>query len=43
LSRCIARGAWITHFEQLQQLRGMDNFLRDIAAEIKELHRLTVV
>ena len=30
--RWYARGAWITYFEQLQQLRGMENLLMDIAA-----------
>jgi uroporphyrinogen decarboxylase len=29
--RWYARGAWITYFEQLQQLRGMQNFLMDLA------------
>jgi uroporphyrinogen decarboxylase len=38
--RWYARGAWITYFEQMQQLRGMENFLADIAAEPKELYRL---
>jgi len=32
-----ARGAWITYFEQMQQLRGMENFLADIALESNEL------
>jgi hypothetical protein len=32
-----ARGAWITYFEQMQQLRGMENFLADIALETNEL------
>lgn len=32
-----ARGAWITYFEQMQQLRGMENFLADIALETREL------
>jgi hypothetical protein len=32
-----ARGAWITYFEQMQQLRGMENFLADIALETTEL------
>ena len=31
------RGAWITYFEQMQQLRGMENFFMDIAYESKEL------
>ena len=34
--RWYARGAWITYFEQLQQLRGMENLLIDIATEPKE-------
>jgi len=38
--RWYARGAWITYFEQLQQLRGMENFLMDIAAESKAFYRL---
>jgi uroporphyrinogen decarboxylase len=38
--RWYARGAWITYFEQLQQLRGMENFMMDIAAESKEFYRL---
>ena len=32
-----ARGGWITYFEQMQQLRGMENFLADIALETSEL------
>jgi uroporphyrinogen decarboxylase len=32
-----ARGAWITFFEQMQQLRGMENFFMDIAYESKDL------
>ncbi len=35
-----ARGAWITFFEELQQLRGMENLLMDLAYESKELFRL---
>ncbi|MGA9118387.1 MAG: uroporphyrinogen decarboxylase family protein [Bacteroidota bacterium] len=35
-----ARGAWITTFEQMQQLRGMENLLIDIAFDSKEIHRL---
>lgn len=35
-----ARGAWITYFEQLQQLRGMEDFLMDIVGESKEFCRL---
>jgi len=38
--RWYARGAWITLFEQLQQLRGMENFLADIATESKAFYRL---
>jgi uroporphyrinogen decarboxylase len=29
--RWYARGGWITYFEQLQQLRGMENLMEDIA------------
>lgn len=38
--RWYARGAWITFFEQLQQLRGMENFLVDIVTEPPEFYRL---
>lgn len=38
--RWYARGAWITYFEQLQQLRGMENFLMDLAAPTQEVERL---
>jgi uroporphyrinogen decarboxylase len=38
--RWYARGAWITYFEQMQQLRGMENFLMDIAGESAEFYRL---
>jgi len=38
--RWYARGAWIAFFEQLQQLRGMENFMVDIATESKEFYRL---
>ena len=38
--RWYARGAWITFFEQLQQLRGMENFMMDIATESKPFYRL---
>jgi len=38
--RWYARGAWITYFEQLQQLRGMQNFLMDIATQSREFYRL---
>jgi len=34
------RGAWITFFEQMQQLRGMENLLVDLAFESKEVYRL---
>jgi hypothetical protein len=39
-SRWYARGAWITFFEQLQQLRGMENLLVDIVSESPGLYRL---
>lgn len=35
-----ARGGWITFFEQIQQLRGMENMLMDIAYQSKEIYRL---
>jgi hypothetical protein len=38
--RWYARGAWITYFEQLQQLRGMENLLMDIAEESQAFYRL---
>jgi uroporphyrinogen decarboxylase len=38
--RWYARGAWITFFEQLQQLRGMENFMMDLATEPPQLERL---
>jgi uroporphyrinogen decarboxylase len=38
--RWYARGAWFTYFEQLQQLRGMENFMMDMAVESKEFYRL---
>jgi len=38
--RWYARGAWITFFEQLQQLRGMENLMMDIATESKGFYRL---
>jgi uroporphyrinogen decarboxylase len=31
--RWYARGAWITYFEELQQLRGMENLLMDVATQ----------
>jgi len=38
--RWYARGAWITYFEQLQQLRGMENLLMDLANGSRQFHRL---
>jgi uroporphyrinogen decarboxylase len=38
--RWYARGAWITYFEQLQQLRGMQNTMMDLAARPPGLERL---
>jgi uroporphyrinogen decarboxylase len=38
--RWYARGGWITFFEQLQQLRGMENFLVDLALAPAALERL---
>jgi hypothetical protein len=38
--RWYARGAWITYFEQLQQLVGMENFLMALALEPPELEQL---
>jgi uroporphyrinogen decarboxylase len=38
--RWYARGGWFTYFEQLQQLRGMENLLLDIAGETAEFGRL---
>jgi uroporphyrinogen-III decarboxylase len=38
--RWYARGGWITYFEQLQQLRGMENFMMDLAGEPAALGRL---
>ena len=35
-----ARGAWITFFEEMQQLRGMENLMVDLAFESKEVYRL---
>jgi uroporphyrinogen decarboxylase len=35
-----ARGAWITFFEQLQQLHGFENVLLDLADDRKEIYRL---
>jgi len=38
--RWYARGAWITYFEQLQQLRGMANLMMDLASPSAGLERL---
>jgi len=38
--RWYARGGWFTYFEQLQQLRGMENALLDIAFEPRNFGRL---
>jgi len=35
-----ARGAWIVFFEQMQQLRSMENLLIDLAEESREVYRL---
>jgi len=35
-----ARGGWITFFEQMQQLRGMENLFVDLVQPSRELHRL---
>ena len=35
-----ARGAWITFFEEMQQLRGMENLLMDLAYRSKEIYCL---
>jgi len=35
--RWYPRGAWIVYFEQMQQLRGMEQFLMDIAYESEDL------
>jgi len=35
-----ARGAWITFFEQMQQLRGMENLMMDLAEGSREVYRL---
>jgi len=34
------RGAWITFFEQMQQLRGMEALLMDFALDSREVYRL---
>jgi hypothetical protein len=38
--RWYARGGWITLFEQLQQLRGMENLLMDVASEPPGFYQL---
>ncbi|HTO21805.1 MAG TPA: uroporphyrinogen decarboxylase family protein [Spirochaetia bacterium] len=38
--RWYARGGWITFFEQMQQLRGMENLLMDLAEGTREVYRL---
>ena len=38
--RWYARGGWIIYFEQLQQLRGMENLLMDVASESRPFLRL---
>jgi hypothetical protein len=38
--RWYARGAWITYWEQLQQLRGFENVLMDLVSAPPELERL---
>jgi uroporphyrinogen decarboxylase len=38
--RWYARGGWFTYFEQLQQLRGMESFMMDLAAETPAVLRL---
>jgi hypothetical protein len=38
--RWYARGAWITYFEQMQQLCGMENFLMSVATESRGFYRL---
>jgi len=35
-----ARGGWITFFEEMQQLRGMENLMMDLAYGSKEAYRL---
>jgi uroporphyrinogen decarboxylase len=35
-----ARGGWLTFFEQLQQLRGMENLLMDLAEGSNEVYKL---
>ena len=38
--RWYARGGWFTYFEQLQQLRGMENLMVDLASETPEFGKL---
>ena len=38
--RWYSRGGWFTYFEQLQQLRGMENLLLDIASQPRNFGRL---
>jgi hypothetical protein len=38
--RWYAWGGWVTFYEQLQQLRGMEKLLMDIAGESGEFYRL---
>lgn len=38
--RWYARGGWFTYFEQLQQLRGMESVMMDLAAQTADLCRL---
>ncbi len=35
-----ARGAWITFFEEMQQLRGMESLFMDLAYKSREVYRL---
>jgi uroporphyrinogen decarboxylase len=35
-----ARGAWLTFFEQMQQLRGMENLMMDLAEGSREIFQL---
>ena len=35
-----ARGGWITFFEEMQQLRGMENLFMDLAYKNREVYRL---
>jgi uroporphyrinogen decarboxylase len=38
--RWYARGGWVTYFEQLQQFRGMENVMIDVAGESPAFYRL---